>query len=83
MLRKLKIDWEDIKHIGIQTTIEVLLSESRLYEPVFVYCQLYEIVTELLLFELRSSVFSIIRTRVLKLYASSFSPCVLPKLTYN
>lgn len=55
-----------MKHIGIQITIEVLLSESRLYEPVFVYCQLYAIVTEPLLFEIRSSVFSIIRTRVLK-----------------
>ena len=60
-------------------TIEVRLSETPLYEPVFVYGWLCELVTESLLSELNLSTLSVIRTRI----QSRTCRCIFFKLIYN
>lgn len=60
-------------------TIEVRLSESRLYESDFVYGWLCELVTETLLSELHLSTFSVIRTRI----QNRTCPCIFFKLICN
>lgn len=61
-------------------TIEVRLSESRLYESDFVYGWLCELVTDItLLSELHLSTLSVIRTRI----QNRTCPCIFFKLICN